>query len=149
MSMLRRMLCIVAVMMICTVQALAATNHPAVTGDMNTPSPTVRIYLKRLNLTDRADLTLDGVYMAKASTGTEIGFPRGSSTVIQLRNERLYLYYGGAAIDMGSSVTLTRMDAGSPDQDGIRFASGGNLYPGDLTLTISGSVLFPILKVGL
>ena len=54
-------------------------------------APAIRVLLRRLNLTDRADLILDGVYSVATASGTAMAFPRGSQLTVQVRNGSLYL----------------------------------------------------------
>ena len=112
-------------------------------------APTIRVLLRRLALTDRADLTLDGVYTAEAGDGISMAFPRGSEVTIQIREGRLYLFYAGMSLRLGTALRLTRNDAADASSTGLRFAKGGNLYPGDLLLTVEGSVLRPILAISI
>ena len=42
------------------------------TASAEAPGPTVRVLLRRLNLTDRADLILDGAYTAPALTDKKL-----------------------------------------------------------------------------
>lgn len=109
-------------------------------------SPTVRIYLKRLGLTDRADLHLDGVYTASAS-GISLAFPRGSEITLQIRSENIYLFYLGMSINVGTKITLTQNQSSSSEPEGIRFTDGGNLYPGTLTFSVQSGQLMPILAL--
>ncbi len=109
-------------------------------------SPTVRIYLKRLGLTDRADLHLDGVYTASAS-GISLAFPRGSEITLQIRSGNIYLFYLGMSINVGTKITLTQNQSSSSEPEGIRFTDGGNLYPGTLTFSVQSGQLMPILAL--
>ena len=111
-------------------------------------SPTVRIYLKRLGLTDRADLHLDGVYTANAS-GTMLAFPQGSEITLQIRSGSIYLFYKGMSMQVGTTLTLTltQNQSSSGGQEGIRFIDGGNLYPGTLTFTVQDGQLMPVLSL--
>ena len=110
-------------------------------------APDVRIYLKRLNLTDRADLWLDGVYTAATGDKATMYFPRGSKITLQARDGEIYLFYQGMSICMGDTFTLIQNESGSDDFEGVRFAEGGNFYPGKLTFTVSGGVLMPVLTL--
>lgn len=69
----------------------------------------VRIYLRRLGLTDRADLVLDGFYTA-ATSGTEatMRFPQGSKITLQIRENNIYLYYAGLTMNVGQKITFIR-----------------------------------------
>ncbi len=109
-------------------------------------SPTVRIYLKRLGLTDRADLHLDGLYTAFASNAS-MGFPEGSEITLQIRSGSIYLFYEGMSLNLGTKVQLVQNQSAQGGQEGIRFVDGGNLYPGTLTLTVQDGQLMPVLAL--
>ncbi|MDO4837510.1 MAG: SpoIID/LytB domain-containing protein [Clostridia bacterium] len=109
-------------------------------------SPTVRIYLKRLGLTDRADLHLDGLYTAFASN-VSMGFPEGSEITLQIRSGSIYLFYEGMSLSLGTKVQLVQNQSAQGWQEGIRFVEGGNLYPGTLTLTVQDGQLMPVLAL--
>lgn len=110
-------------------------------------APTIRVLLRRLQLTDRADLTLDGVYTAVTGTGTSMAFPKGSQVTVQARNGRLYLFYQGLSLCAENAVRLTRHASEHQQSEGIRFEKGGNFYPGDLLLTIENGLLQPVLTI--
>lgn len=109
-------------------------------------SPTVRIYLKRLGLTDRADLHLDGLYTAFASN-VSMGFPEGSEITLQIRSGSIYLFYEGMSLNLGTKVQLVQNQSTQGGQEGIRFVEGGNLYPGTLTFTVQDGQLMPVLAL--
>ena len=109
-------------------------------------SPTVRIYLKRLGLTDRADLHLDGLYTAFASN-VSMGFPEGSEITLQIRSGSIYLFYEGMSLNLGTKVQLVQNQSAQGGQEGIRFVDGGNLYPGTLTFTVQDGQLMPVLAL--
>lgn len=100
-------------------------------------APTVRVWLRRLGLTDRADLTLDGVYTAQLPSGVEMSFPKGSQVTVLVRSGELYLFYEGMSLHAGTALQLIRNASESTESEGIRFVEGGNFYPGDLTLTLT------------
>ena len=100
-------------------------------------APTVRVWLRRLGLTDRADLYLDGTYTATLPSGVEMSFPKGSHVIAVVRSGEVYLFYQGMSLKAGTGVKLTRSASESTESEGIRFIEGGNFYPGDLTLTLN------------
>ena len=100
-------------------------------------APTVRVWLRRLGLTDRADLYLDGTYTATLPSGVEMSFPKGSHVIAVVRSGEVYLFYQGMSLKAGAGVKLTRSASESAESEGIRFIEGGNFYPGDLTLTLN------------
>ena len=107
------------------------------------PGPTVRVLLRRLNLTDRADLILDGAYTAKVGGQVLMSFPRKAEVTITIRSGELYLFYEGMTQRLGGEVTFVR-NASADSRTGIRFDKSGGLYPGDLRLTVRDGALYPV-----
>ena len=128
----------------CLALCLTLTPLPA-PAEEEAAAPAIRVLLRRLNLTDRADLILDGVYSVETASGTAMAFPRGSQLTVQVRNGELYLFYQGMSLDGGAGLRLTR--SGAAEGTGLRFEKGGNLYPGDLALTVEGGLLQPVLTI--
>ena len=92
---------------------LALPLYAAQAQDMTLPSAgardqTVRVYLSRLNLIDRMDLTLVSAYSVKTQVGAQLHFQAGSEVAVLLRDGALYLYYEGMSQLAGQSVTLLR-----------------------------------------
>ena len=110
-------------------------------------APNVRVHLKRLALTDRADLWLDGTYTAGTGSDATIAFPRGSEVTLQVRSGDIYLFYEGLTLKMGRSVTFFQNQPESNGYEGIRFTETGNLYPGMLTFTVENGILTPVLTL--
>ena len=106
-------------------------------------APSVRVLLRRLELTDRADLILDGAYTASVQGRVLMAFPQGAEVTVAIRSGELYLFYEGMSLRLGEEVTFIR-NAGGNDRSGLRFEENGGLYPGDLKLTIEGGVLYPV-----
>ena len=111
----------------------------------DTPAPTVRIQLKRLGLTDRADLWSTGPAQLTTGAGTKVYLPSNAELTLQIRDNSVYLFMKDISMSCGSSLTLSRT-AGA-ESGGFRFSENGNLYPGDLRFTISGGQLMPVLTV--
>ena len=137
MKRLTRMICL----MLCLVMPLCALATGA-----DSPAPDVRVLLRRLGLTDRADLTLDGAYTARVDGEVRLSFPRGAEVTVVLREGSLYLFYAGLSLHVGDEITFVR-NASDRAPNGLRFEKGGNLYPGSLALSIEGGVLRPILTI--
>ena len=115
------------------------------TASAEDPAPSVRVLLRRLELTDRTDLILDGVYTAKIGGQVMMSFPQGAEVTVTIRSGELYLFYEGMTQRLGKEVTFIRNSSGGDDaRTGIRFEKNGGLYPGDLRLTISGGTLYPV-----
>ena len=110
-------------------------------------APNIRVLLRRLNLTDRADLILDGVYTAAMGSEPVMAFPRGSQVTVQIRDGALYLFYEGMSLRVGQQLHLIRHAAANQEKTGIRFEKNGNFYPGDLLLTLENGLLQPVLTI--
>ena len=118
--------------------------------DMTLPSAgardqTVRVYLSRLNLTDRMDLTLISAYSVHTQAGAQLHFQAGSEVAVLLRDGALYLYYEGMSQLAGQSVTLLR-DA-VEGESGFRLTNYPALYAGDLQIDVVDGKVRPILSV--
>lgn len=106
---------------------------------------TIRVYLSRLNLTDRMDLTLVSAYSVNTQAGAQMHFQAGSEVAVLLRDGALYLYYGGMSQYAGQSVTLLRDDA--QGESGFCLTNYPARYAGDLQLDIVDGKLRPILSI--
>lgn len=136
---MKKVLCLLLCLMLLPVCAMAASTDPA---------PTVRVWLSRLGLTDRADLILDGAYTVAVDGETRMTFPRGSEVSVQVREGTLYLFYEGMILRLGTEAVFVRSATGGDDtRTGLRFEKNGGLYPGDLRLSIRDGVLFPVLTL--
>lgn len=118
--------------------------------DMTLPSSgardqTVRVYLSRLNLTDRMDLTLVSAYSVHTQAGAQLHFQAGSEVAVLLRDGALYLYYEGMSQLAGQSVTLLRDTA--EGESGFRLTNYPALYAGDLQIDVVDGKVRPILSV--
>ncbi len=132
---------------LCLVLALLLLPRWASAQEAEAPAPTIRVLLRRLNLTDRADLILDGVYTAATGSEASMAFPKGSKVTVQIREGELYLFYSGMSLRAGKQLRFIRNASGASEREGIRFAQGGNFYPGDLLLTVEGGLLQPVLTI--
>ncbi len=110
-------------------------------------SPSVRVCLKRLNLKDRADLTLSGRYLVQSGK-QEMLLPDGASVSILIRDGQLVLFHEGLSVSLGQKLSLLRQE--SPGvTPGIRFNLQSGFYPGDLSLAVENDVLMPVLTLPL
>lgn len=129
---------------------LALPLYAAQAQDMTLPSAgardqTVRVYLSRLNLIDRMDLTLVSAYSVKTQAGAQLHFQAGSEVAVLLRDGALYLYYEGMSQLAGQSVTLLR-DA-TEGESGFRLTNYPALYAGDLQIDLVDGKVRPVLSV--
>lgn len=130
--------------MLCLLLVLTLLPLPVLSEDS---APTIRVLLRRLDLTDRADLILDGVYTASTDGEAIMAFPKGSQVTVQIRDDQLYLFYAGMSLKIGKTLRFIRNASAQQAEEGIRFTEGGNFYPGDLSLSISDGILQPILTI--
>ena len=132
---------VICLLLLCCLLPLSAARA-------ETAAPTVRVLLRRLNLTDRIDLTLTGAYTAAWGKDSRMLLPGGSEVTVQVREDRLILFYRDASLDCGAQLTLRRTGEKAETSHGMRVAPWDGLYPGDLTLTVAGGQLQPVLKIG-
>ena len=124
---------------------LCALFLPVAADAAEAPCPNVRVLLRRLELTDRADLILDGAYTAKVGGKVLMSFPQKAEVTVAIRSGELYLFYEGMTQHLGGEVIFIRNVSGGDDgRTGIRFEKNGGLYPGDLRLTIRDGILYPV-----
>lgn len=105
----------------------------------------VRVYLSRIGITDRIDLTLTSPYGLGNDGGLSMHFAEGSELSILLIDGILYVYYQGMSLQAGTGLTLTRYASGS--ESGFRLTNYPALYAGDLRLDIAENIIRPILSI--
>ena len=114
-------------------------------------NPFVRVYLSRLNLTDRLDITLTTPYgLSVGNTGLEMYLESGSEVAFIIRDDKIFLYMDGLSMRLGDSVTLRRYAVQQTDgayQPGFFRTGFDPLYLGDLSLTIREGRLYPVLTI--
>ena len=133
---MRRLLCLFLCLMLLP---LAAPAEDA--------APTVRVHLRRLEITDRVDLWLDGVYTASLGGGATMAFPRDAQVTVELRAGQLYLFYEGMSLQAGTQLRFIRNQTEDDGLTGLRFTEEGNLYPGHLLLTVADEVIRPVMSL--
>ena len=136
----RRLLCLALCLALCMACA-PGENFSRAEGVI----PNIRVLLRRLALAERADLYLSGRYGA-ACDGTELALRDGVHVAALVREGEIYLAVDGVTLRAGKKAVFTRY-ASDARETGIRFAEGGNIYPGDLTLTVSDGALQPVLTL--
>ena len=115
---------------------------PPFAGAETLSDPTVTVLLTKIEVTDRLDLSLDGVYSVNG-----IYFQRGSHVITAIRNDRLYLYYEGISVDCGTKAVFERHISGDGKENGIRFNGQYPLHPGSLTVTLVSNSMQLLLKM--
>ncbi len=117
---------------------------PAAAARAESPSE-IRVLLRRLNLTDRADMTLSGRYLVRSASGAEWLLTGKAGVIVLLQDGQLVIFSGAVSAAMGKSVAFLRQDSGT-DVPGIRFNLQDGFYPGDLTLSVDSSGESPKLQ---
>lgn len=109
--------------------------------------PMVRVWLTRMNLTDRLDLTLISPYLLQNEQGLQMHFPQDSQISFLLRNDAIYLHYMGLVQEVGSAISLQRTAENANSESGFYRTNFPELYLGDLSLSIDNGSLRPVLKI--
>lgn len=112
-----------------------------------TIDPQVRVLLRRLQITDRIDVSLSSAYGLCTEQGTELYLPGGSQISFQLKEGSLFVYCGALTLNGGADLTLTRYADPGATEIGFRRVNYPALYQGDLRLKISEGALLPILTL--
>ena len=109
--------------------------------------PSLRVLLRRLNITDRMDINLEGAYLLQSGK-LEMLLPSPASLSVELRSGRFIVFYQGASFACESTVSLKR-SSGESETHGIRINGSAGIYPGDLTLSVSDGKIQPVLSLRL
>ncbi len=112
-----------------------------------TIDPQVRVLLRRLQITDRIDVSLSSAYGLCTEQGTELYLPGGSQISFQLKEGSIFVYCGALTLNGGVDLTLTRYADPGATEIGFRRVNYPALYQGDLRLKISEGALLPILTL--
>ena len=142
-SIKRTFLCLLLCAMIPCTQTYAEDLFPA--APMR--DKLIRVYLTRMGIADRMDISLDTAYLLSDSTGQEMYFRSGSSLSFQLKNNTIYLYYEGMTQRLGKELTLERAEANTDSNAGFRLTNYPAQYWGDLKLDVVENKLRPILTI--
>ena len=102
---------------------------------------TIRVYLRRLQLTDSARIDVSGTYMLE---GGSMLFGDGTQMTVVLRGDQLVLHVGQVVLQMGDSMKLLRCES---ELSGGLSINGSNLYEGDLSLTVASDIIRPVLSI--
>ena len=112
-----------------------------------TIDPQVRVLLRRLQITDRIDVSLSSAYGLCTEQGTELYLPGGSQISFQLKGNSIFVYCGALTLNGGVDLNLTRYADPDATEIGFRRVNYPALYQGDLRLKISEGALLPILTL--
>lgn len=112
-----------------------------------TMDPQVRVLLRRLQITDRIDVSLSSAYGLCTEQGTELYLPGGSQISFQLKGNSIFVYCGALTLNGGADLNLTRYADPDATEIGFRRVNYPALYQGDLRLKISEGALLPILTL--
>ncbi|MBO2516882.1 MAG: hypothetical protein CW338_06335 [Clostridiales bacterium] len=123
--------------------ALAFCTLPVSEAEKKPQSGIVRVLLTKLNLTDRAEISLDGSYSLNG-----VVFQRGCDIIVSCSTGDIYVYYEGMAWCCGKEMMLQRHPVAS-GENGLRFSGSYPLYTGSLKMTVSGGCLRAVLYVPL
>ncbi len=102
----------------------------------------VRVWLKRLKVTDVLRIRVQGDYMLEGGSMT---FADGTEMTVALRSGKLVLHTQGVAIVMGDSMKLLRSEGEKSGALYLQDTAGA--YEGDLSLDITDDVIRPILSI--
>ena len=102
---------------------------------------TIRVYLRRLQLTDSARIDVSGAYMLEDGS---MLFGDGTQMTVVLRGDQLVLHVGQVVLQMGDSMKLLRCES---EPSGGLSINGSNLYEGDLSLTVASDIIRPVLSI--
>lgn len=117
-----------------------------------TIDPMVRVYLRRLGVTDRMDVTLSSAYGLSSESGATLYFGAGSQLSFQLKNDRIFLYYDNMSLEVGN-CRLHRYADVETGEIGFRRTHFAPLYIGDLSLSVQegpgggAKVIRPVLSI--
>ena len=105
-----------------------------------------RVFLTRLNLSDRLDITLLSPYGIWEGDENLLRVDAGAELAFLLRENAIYLYYENLSLRLGGDITLRRYENGGA-ATGFSVTNFPALYEGDLRLTIVEGALRPILSL--
>ena len=135
-------LCLSMLLTMAVTDALAENGRSA--GEID---PTVRVLLRRLNITDRMDIVLTGPYGLTLPNGTELFFDRGNTLSFRLAGGKLYLYYENMTAELGTECSLTRYRPRAGQDVGFSLTNYAAFYKADLRLKVDGEIILPIASL--
>lgn len=105
-------------------------------------NPMIRVWLKRLQVSDTLRLDIQGTYMLEDES---MVFADGAVVTVVLRGDQLVLHTDALAVRMGSEIVLKRCSSDQPA--GLRLNDSDGLYEGDLHLSVDNDIIRPILHI--
>ena len=96
----RKRLCILVFVLLLVTLALGLSPVTAQT------SSTIRVYLRRLQITDSVQIEVNGTYMLEDGS---MFFADGTQMSVALRNNQLVLHVGQVAMQMGTTLRRVSM----------------------------------------
>lgn len=141
------MLLILTILLV-TIFSLGGSGSALALSEVDARSQIIRVYLSRIGITDRMDITLTSPYELHFGNQSIMRFPEGSELAFILNSDNIYLYFAGMSLNAGTTVSLTRyaLSEGS-NENGFRRTNFPALYEGDLNLSIVEGNLRPILSL--
>lgn len=147
-SIKKRWLAVLTALLLCiSLAAPVLADSADIPAAGQTIDPQVRVLLRRLQITDRMDVSLSSAYGLRTAQGTEVYLPGGSQVSFQLKENSIFVYCGSLTLNGGADLTLTRYADPDASEIGFRRVNYPALYQGDLRLKISDGVLLPILTL--
>ena len=147
-SIKKRWLAVLTALLLCiSLAAPVLADSADIPAAGQTIDPQVRVLLRRLQITDRMDVSLSSAYGLRTAQGTEVYLPGGSQVSFQLKENSIFVYCGSLTLNGGDDLTLTRYADPDASEIGFRRVNYPALYQGDLRLKISDGVLLPILTL--
>lgn len=125
--------------------AVAATREIPVAAEEK--SQIIRVYLSRLDVSERMDLTLDCAYRLTTDSGVQMHFQPKSEITFLRDDQTIYLYYDGMSLNAGSGLNLERAYHEGTEPTGFTLTHYPALYQGNLRLNVEGDALRPILSI--
>lgn len=110
-------------------------------------NPMIRVWMTRMNLTDRIDISLTSPYLLQSGRDSHMYMEEGSQITFLLRNDTIYLHYRGLVQDVGASASLLRAGVGENGESGFYRTNFPEKYLGDLLIDIDNGCLRPVLNI--
>ena len=116
--------------------------YPQAHGGAAQIDPTIRVWLRRLQITDVLRIDVQGSYMLDDES---MSFSDGAALTVALRGDQLVLHTDAMAVRMGSEIILKRCIGEQPSS--LRLNDSTGVYEGDLHLSVQDGVILPILHI--